>query len=144
MPQPTIVYAPLLEPDVRAIADEFMMMLAALKQVHALDVAVRDGSWRAAAAARRVYELYHSTVGIVGMGRIGQEVAKRLAGWEVTIVYYDPYRLSAERERELGVAYVSLDALLRQADAVTLHVPLNAATRNLIDAESLSLMKPTA
>src|SRR5207302_10070328 len=92
----------------------------------------------------RVSELYHSTVGIVGMGRIGQEVAKRLSGWEATILYYDPFRLSAERERELGVTYVSLDMLLRQADAVTVHVPLNAATRNLIDAESLSLMKPTA
>lgn len=125
-----------------AVAEHaIMLILSALKHVHLLDHAVRTGGWR---NSRRVYELYHSTVGIVGMGRIGQEVAKRLAGWEATIIYYDPFRLSAERERELGVTYVSLDALLRQADAVTVHVPLNAATRNLIDAESLSLMKPTA
>ena len=78
------------------------------------------------------------------MGRIGQEVAQRLAGWDATIIYYDPLRLSAEREQQLGVRYVELDALLRSADAVTVHVPLNARTRNLIDAESLSLMKPTA
>jgi D-3-phosphoglycerate dehydrogenase len=78
------------------------------------------------------------------MGRIGQEVAKRLAGWDATILYYDPFRLSAEREKDLGVSYVELDALLRTSDAVTVHVPLNASTRNLIDAESLSLMKPTA
>ena len=125
-----------------AVAEHaIMLILSALKHAHLLDHAVRNGGWR---NSRRVYELYHSTVGIVGMGRIGQEVAKRLAGWEATIIYYDPFRLSAERERELGVTYVSLDALLRQADAVTVHVPLNAATRNLIDAESLSLMKPTA
>jgi glyoxylate reductase/D-3-phosphoglycerate dehydrogenase len=125
-----------------AVAEHaIMLILSALKHVHLLDHAVRNGGWR---NSRRVYELYHSTVGIVGMGRIGQEVAKRLAGWEATIIYYDPFRLSAEREQELGVSYVSLEALLRQADAVTVHVPLNAATRNLIDAESLSMMKPTA
>jgi phosphoglycerate dehydrogenase-like enzyme len=129
-----------------AVAEHaIMFMLAALKHVHVFDQAVRSGGWRSpAVGSRRVYELYHSTVGIVGLGRIGQEVAKRLAGWEATILYYDPFRLSAEREQELGVRYVELDALLRTADAVTVHVPLNAQTRNLIDAESLSLMKPTA
>jgi phosphoglycerate dehydrogenase-like enzyme len=125
-----------------AVAEHaIMLMLSALKHVHALDAAVRSGGWRSSA---RVYELYHSTVGIIGMGRIGQEVAQRLAGWDTTLIYYDPLRLSAERERQLGVRYVELDALLRTADAVTIHVPLNARTRNLIDAESLSLMKPTA
>ncbi len=129
-----------------AVAEHaIMLMLSALKHVHFLDGAVRSGGWRSPTiASRRVYELYHSTVGIVGMGRIGQEVAKRLAGWETTIVYYDPVRLSVEREQELGVRYLGLDALLRTADAVTVHVPLNAHTHHLIDAESLSLMKPTA
>ncbi len=129
-----------------AVAEHaIMLLLSALKHVHALDQAVRSGGWRSpSVGSRRVYELYHSTVGIVGMGRIGQEVAQRLAGWEATIVYYDPVRLSAEREQQLGVRHVELDALLRMADAVTVHVPLNAHTRNLIDAESLSLMKPTA
>jgi phosphoglycerate dehydrogenase-like enzyme len=129
-----------------AVAEHaIMLMLAALKHVHFLDQAVRSGGWRSPSiASRRVFELYHSTVGIVGMGRIGQEVARRLAGWEATIVYYDPIRLAPEREHELGVRYVGLDDLLRTADAVTVHVPLNASTHHLIDAESLSLMKPTA
>ena len=129
-----------------AVAEHaIMLILSALKHVHFLDQAVRSGGWRSpAVGSHRVYELYHSTVGIVGMGRIGQEVAKRLTGWEATILYYDPFRLSAERERELGVTYVDLSSLLRRSDAVTVHVPLNASTRNLIDAESLSLMKPTA
>jgi phosphoglycerate dehydrogenase-like enzyme len=129
-----------------AVAEHaIMLMLSALKHVHFLDQAVRRGEWRSPSVGpRRVYELYQSTVGIVGMGRIGQEVAKRLAGWQATILYYDPFRLSAEHEQALGVRYVELDGLLRAADAVTVHVPLNAQTRNLIDAESLSLMKPTA
>jgi len=122
-----------------------MLMLAAMKHLHALDAAVRRGHWRGAAAGvGRVHELFGSTVGIVGMGRIGREVARRLAGWGVTMVYYDPFRLSAELEHDLGVRYVELDQLLRVADAVTVHVPLNASTRHLIDAESLSLMKPSA
>lgn len=129
-----------------AVAEHaIMMMLATLKRVHELDAAVRTGGWRSAATGSdRVYELWHSTVGIVGMGRIGQEVATRLAGWESTIVYYDPFRLPPEREQALGVRYVELDELLRTADVVTVHVPLNAQTQNLIDAESLSIMKSTA
>jgi phosphoglycerate dehydrogenase-like enzyme len=129
-----------------AVAEHaIMMMLATLKRVHELDLAVRSGGWRSAATGSdRVYELWHSTVGIVGMGRIGQEVATRLAGWQSTIVYYDPFRLAPEREQQLGVRYVEFDELLRTADVVTVHVPLNAQTRHLIDAESLSLMKQSA
>lgn len=126
-----------------AVAEHaIMLMLSAMKRVHALDAAVRHGAWRG--GVRRVYELYGSTVGIVGMGRIGREVAQRLAGWQANLMYYDPFRLSSELEEQLHVRYVELDQLLRTADAVTVHVPLNARTRNLIDAESLSLMKPSA
>jgi phosphoglycerate dehydrogenase-like enzyme len=121
-----------------------MMVLATLKRVHELDAAVRGGGWRSASHSDRVYELWHSTVGIVGMGRIGQEVATRLAGWDANIVYFDPFRLAPERERALGVRYVELNELLRTADVVTVHVPLNAQTRHLIDAESLSIMKSTS
>jgi phosphoglycerate dehydrogenase-like enzyme len=129
-----------------AVAEHaIMLMLSALKHLYSLDAAVRAGRWRGASAGvGRVHELFGSTVGIVGMGRIGREVAKRLIGWDVSIIYYDPIRLSAEVEQSLGVRYVELDQLLRIADAVTVHVPLNAKTRHLIDAESLSLMKPSA
>jgi glyoxylate reductase/D-3-phosphoglycerate dehydrogenase len=125
-----------------AVAEHaIMLMLSSLKRVHALDAAVRKGEWR---TTQRVYELYESTVGIIGMGRIGQEVAQRLAGWGATLVYYDPVRLNPAREQQLGVEYVELDRLLRTSDAVTIHVPLNTRTRHLLDAESLSIMKPTA
>jgi len=121
-----------------------MLILSAMKHAHALDASVRAGRWRGAVDGSRVHELYGATVGIIGMGRIGQEVAQRLAGWHTTLLYFDPVRLSGEREQQLGLRYVALDALLRTADAVTIHVPLNPHTRNLIDAESLSLMKPSA
>jgi phosphoglycerate dehydrogenase-like enzyme len=129
-----------------AVAEHaIMLMLAALKHLHALDAAVRRGTWRGAAGeVGRVHEVYGSTVGIVGMGRIGREVARRLTGWNATIVYYDPIRLPLTVETDLGVRYLELDELLRVSDAITIHVPLNARTRHLIDAESLSLMKPSA
>ena len=126
-----------------AVAEHaIMLMLCTLKQVNALDAAVRRGAWRGNVG--RVHELAGSIVGIVGMGRIGREVATRLAGWQVDLVYYDPIRLTADVEQQLHVRYLELDDLLRMADTVTVHVPLNSSTRNLIDAESLSLMKPSA
>jgi phosphoglycerate dehydrogenase-like enzyme len=129
-----------------AVAEHaIMLLLASLKQLTALDDAVRRGGWRDPSfGSLRLYEVWHSTIGIVGMGRIGQEVAKRLQGWDANLIYYDPFRLPAEREQALGVRYVELDELLRTSDGVTVHVPLNAQTRHLIDAESLSIMKPTA
>ena len=128
-----------------AVAEHaIMLMLATLKHLTELDPSVRAGGWRGASLGSiRLYELWSSTVGIVGMGRIGQMVAQRLAGWDAKLVYYDPYRLKPEREAELGVTYLPLDELVQTADVVSIHVPLNVTTRNLIDARRLALMKPT-
>jgi phosphoglycerate dehydrogenase-like enzyme len=119
-----------------------LLMMATLRHLTELDAGVRAGRW--SAGAKRLYELWSSTVGIVGMGRIGQEVALRLRGWGASLVYHDPVRLTPDRERELDVAYAPLDELLARADVVSLHVPLSAATRRLIDARALARMKPTA
>ena len=122
-----------------------MLMLTTLKHLTELDHTVRSGGWRLEShGGMRVYELWSSTVGIVGMGHIGQEVAKRLRPFDATLVYYDPRRLAPEREAELGLTYRSLDELVREADVVSIHVPLNAQTRHLIDARALGMMKPTA
>src|SRR6266496_2881767 len=76
-----------------------MLMLTTLKHVTELDHRVRSGAWRSADhGGLRIHELCTSTVGIVGMGRIGQEVARRLQGWQARLLYYDPYRLNSERE----------------------------------------------
>ena len=126
-----------------AVAEHaILLMMATLRHLTDLDAGVRAGRW--STGSRRLYELWSSTVGIVGMGRIGQEVARRLMGWGSTVVYYDPFRLAPERERELGVAFLSLEELLDRADVVTIHVPLSSDTRHLIDGRALARMKPTA
>ena len=126
-----------------AVAEHtILLMMATLRHLTELDAGVRAGRW--SSGAKRLYELWSSTIGIVGMGRIGQEVAQRLRGWGSTLIYHDPVRLPAERERDLGVAFVSLEDLLARADVVTVHVPLSSATRHLIDARALARMKPTA
>ncbi len=88
-----------------AVAEHaIMLMLATLKQLTELNTLVHGGGWRSGRGGElRLYELWHSTVGVTGMGRIGQEVARRLQNWDSEIIYYDPYRLPPERERELGV-----------------------------------------
>jgi phosphoglycerate dehydrogenase-like enzyme len=129
-----------------AVAEHaIMLMLATLKHLTSLNSEVHAGGWRRGHSGDlKLFELWHSTVGIVGMGRIGQQVAQRLRGWESRLVYYDPVRLPVEREADLGVTYRPLDSLLAEADVVTVHVPLSETTRHLIDARSLSLMKPSA
>jgi phosphoglycerate dehydrogenase-like enzyme len=126
-----------------AVAEHaILLMMATLRHLTDLDAGVRAARW--SAGSKRLYELWSSTVGIVGMGRIGQEVARRLGGWGSTLIYFDPVRLAPERERELDVAFVPLSELLGRADMITVHVPLMAATRHLIDRRALARMKPTA
>lgn len=85
-----------------------------------------------------------TTLGIVGMGRIGQAVAKRAAGFSMRVLYHSRRPLDAEMERSLGASLVPLDELLRESDFVTLHVPLTPETRHLIGRREFELMKPSA
>jgi phosphoglycerate dehydrogenase-like enzyme len=87
--------------------------------------------------------LWRATVGIVGLGRIGQAVARRCRGFSMTILAYEPYPDRAF-VREHGVELVPLEELLRRADLVTLHCPATPENRHLINRERLALMKPTA
>lgn len=88
-------------------------------------------------------EVYGSTLGIVGMGRIGKEVAKRAAGFDMTLLYHNRNRDEAS-EKALGVTYAALDDLLQEADFVALNVPMTPETRHLIGKRELAMMKPTA
>jgi glyoxylate reductase len=88
--------------------------------------------------------LQDKTLGVVGMGAIGQSVARRAKAFGMDIVYSDARQASEEVERELGAKRVELEELLRTADVVTVHAPLMDETRHLIDAETLALMKETA
>ncbi len=88
-------------------------------------------------------ELVGRTLGIVGFGTIGKEVAQRAKAFEMRLLAFDPFQDSVFAE-SLGVAFVSLEQLLKESDFVSLHVFLNEKTRNLINAERLAMMKPTA
>ena len=122
-----------------------LLMLAVLKQLVRFHLDVVAGRWRPPASSESpVYELAGRTVGIVGLGNIGKKVARRVAAFDAKVVYYDIARLSEAEEDALGVRFVLLTELLRTADVVTLHVPLNDSTRGLIGARELGLMKPSA
>jgi phosphoglycerate dehydrogenase-like enzyme len=90
------------------------------------------------------FELAGKTLGIVGLGKIGREVAKRGRGFDMTLIYHDPFRPGADVERELGVEYREFDDLLRQADIITLHVPSSSKTKGMIGAREFALMKHEA
>ena len=117
------------------------LMLALLRNIAAADASLRRGEWRRSEFVGR--ELRGATLGIVGLGRIGLAVADRARAAEMTVIANDPYpNLSAAAERSIQL--IELDELLRRSDVVTLHVPLGAATRQLIDVAALALMKPSA
>ena len=109
--------------------------------------AVKAGEWMGDIRSNwfgQAHEIAGKTVGIVGLGRIGQRVARRLQGWECEILYYDVVNIPAELEQELNATRVELDELLQTSDIITLHVPLNGSTTKLISDREFDLMKPTA
>jgi phosphoglycerate dehydrogenase-like enzyme len=122
-----------------------LLMLAVLKQLVRFHLDVVAGRWRPPASSESpVYELAGRTVGIVGLGNIGKKVARRAAAFDARVQYYDIVRLSEAEEDALGVRFVLLSELLRTSDVVSLHVPLTDATRRMIGARELALMKPGA
>jgi phosphoglycerate dehydrogenase-like enzyme len=121
-----------------------LLMLATYRQLPQIDRRTRAGTWSKEDARGTHRSLQHKTVGLVGFGAIGREVAKRLSAFEVKVLYYDPLRAAADVEQDLGVSYAGLDVLLREADIVSLHLPLMPQTRNIIDAQRIAAMKPGA
>ncbi|MCK9222957.1 MAG: D-glycerate dehydrogenase [Limnochordia bacterium] len=89
-------------------------------------------------------DVYGRTLGLVGLGRIGQAVARRAQGFDMQVLYYDLSRLTPEEEQALNVTYCSLPELLKKSDFVSLHVPLTADTKYLIGKDELTMMKDTA
>ncbi|GGX96779.1 2-hydroxyacid dehydrogenase [Streptomyces fructofermentans] len=123
----------------------FALMLALAKQLIPAHTALVDADWALPRLQRSITELSGKTLGLIGPGHIGQEVARRAVAFDMTVLYAGPRALGAETEERLGGArHVGLDELLRCSDYVTLHAPLNDSTRHLLDAERLALLKPTA
>ncbi len=121
-----------------------LLMLAVYRQLPQIDRRTRAGAWNKEDARGEHRQLLGKTIGLVGFGAVGKEVAKRLRGFEVTILYYDPVRASRDVEQDLGVSYADLDTLLRTADIVSLHLPLLPQTAGIISAERIRAMKPGA
>lgn len=117
------------------------MMLALCRNIAAADASMKAGHWNRGAFVGR--ELQGKALGIVGLGRIGQQVAARAAAFDMRPVAHDPY-LDASVGHRLGVAMVGLDELLATVDVVSLHAPLTAETRHLLHADRLAVMKPGA
>lgn len=107
-----------------------------------LEESSRRGAWDFA-PCRPIFRLTGKTLGIVGCGRIGSRVLKKMVGFELRFLVCDPY-LTEERKRELGIETVSLETVLRESDIVTLHAPYSAETYHLIGAPQLRMMKPSA
>ncbi|MHB8600023.1 MAG: 2-hydroxyacid dehydrogenase [Ktedonobacteraceae bacterium] len=89
-------------------------------------------------------EVHHSTLGLIGAGRIGKLVAQRAHGFEMNVLYYDVYRMSPEDEQQFHLTYLPMDDVLRQADFISVHTPYMPSTHHLISDREFSLMKPTA
>jgi phosphoglycerate dehydrogenase-like enzyme len=119
-----------------------VFILALAKKLPQQDRLVREGRWDLQTSAFGS-EIQHRTLGIVGLGHSGRELARLVAPFEMKLLAYSPHADSEEAER-LGVRLTSLEEVLREADFVSIHARLSQATRKLIRAEQLALMKPTA
>lgn len=118
------------------------LLFAVIRQIAVQDRAVRSGKWDRYLGYPNNH-LTGQTLGLVGFGRIPQAVARKLRGYEMTVLAYDPY-VSAERMAEQNVRAAGLDELLSRSDFVSVHTPLVNETRHLIDENALRKMKPRA
>ena len=125
-----------------AVAEEVVsLMLAAYRHLLPADASTRAGLWEKSKFMG--HELTGKTVGILGLGHIGQLVVKRLSGFEIKFLGYDPM-ISPARAEEIGVESTSIDRIFAEADCITLHIPENEETRGMINRRLFEMMKPGA
>jgi glyoxylate reductase len=124
----------------------FALLMAAARRVVEADRYTRNGQWKTWGPMVLLgHDIHHATLGIVGCGRIGLDVAKRASGFDMRVVYYDKERRKPEEEKEYGLEFVSsLPELMKVSDFVSLHVALTPGTYHLISTAELSMMKPSA
>jgi D-3-phosphoglycerate dehydrogenase / 2-oxoglutarate reductase len=114
------------------------LLLAASRQIAAADASLREHTWKRSSFSGT--EIFGKTVGVVGLGRIGQLVAQRIAAFGAHVIAYDPY-VSPARAAQLGIELLSLDELLVRADFISVHLPKTPETAGLIDKEALAKTK---
>jgi len=125
---------------VSAAEHTIALMLALSRNIPQANALLKSGQWRRHDLLG--IEVRNKTLGIIGLGNVGSEVARRAKGLEMHLIGYDPF-ISIEYARNLGVEMVSLEELLRKSDFITIHTPLTEATRGLIGARELAMVKPT-
>ena len=121
-----------------------LLMLAVGRKVLCHTACLRKGVWSKNDFINSSFTLVNKTVGILGAGNIGRKVAQRVQAFGAKTVYYDPFRLSEDREKAFHLKYMPLEELLPVADVITLHLPLTDDTRHLIDAAAIERMKTGA
>jgi len=121
------------------------LILATARRLSEAETYLRNGQWDGWKLKQFLgLDIHHATLGIFGLGRIGQVVAHRAIGFEMKVIYHDVMRASSEVEKACRATFVSKEELLSQADIVTIHVPYSSATHHLIGKAELKQMKPTA
>ena len=122
------------------------LLMAAARRIAEGDAYVRAGGWKIAFGVQAFLgqDIHHATLGIIGMGRIGQAIARRAAGFDMRVIYHNRTRLPEADERRLGAAWVERERLLVEADFVVVMAPYSPATHHLIGAAEIAKMKPTA
>ncbi len=128
-----------------AVADQALLfMLSLYRRVLATDSEVRAGKWNTGIDGLNTFEMADKVVGVLGMGNIGQKVARRVQAFDAKVQYFNRTALAPDVEVKLGVTRVSLDELFRTSDILTLHTPLTPETFHLVSKERMAMMKPTA
>jgi glyoxylate reductase len=123
----------------------FALLMSAARRIPEAYDYVRQDRWKTWGPMLLLGpDIHHATLGILGFGRIGREMAKRARGFDMQVLYYDVQAASAEDEQRLGARRASMDEVLAQSDFVTLHVNLTPETHHLMNRQRLAMMKPTA
>jgi len=117
------------------------LMLSLARHIPQANAVLKSGVWRRSDFMGT--EIRNKTLGIIGLGNVGSEVARRARGLEMKVIAYDPF-ISVDHAHNLQVELVSFEQLLRESDFITLHIPLTSSTRRIIGAKELALVKPTA
>lgn len=123
---------------IAAVEHTIGMMLAVTRHIPQAHQSIQEGKWD-----RKSFtgiQLQGRTLGVIGVGRVGSRVAKRMQAFEMNVIGYDPY-ITEERARQIGIELVDFDTLLAKSDYITIHTPLTKETRDMIDADAIAKMK---
>ena len=130
-----------------AVAEHAILLMLTIERKLDLQIdSVKAGTWMQGVGGDRTeyHTLVGKRIGIVGLGRIGSRVAKRLQGWECEVVYHDVVDYDDDYIEAAGATFVEFDDLLASSDLISLHVPLERTTRHMMSDREFGLMKPTA